>query len=283
MVSRLTLADLSLMRNCAPLVGLTASSARMAALLDPIVDLIHVGDALAMVTYGRANTLDLASELLAAHAEAVVRATRHAFVSVDLPFGSYEGSTRDAFVTAANLMARTGAQAVKLEGGAAMAETVAFLTARGIPVIGHIGLMPSHIHRLGGFKAQGLDMLSAQQAMEHARALEEAGAVALVLEALAEPVARAVVEASNLVTFGIGASPACDGQLLVTEDLLGLTEGPLPRFVEPYLDMAGQIRQAARSFADRVRTGQFPAPRHCYGMKTGSGVLQLVNATEDAN
>ncbi len=247
-----------------PLVCLTAYSAAMARLLDPHVDLVLVGDSLGMVLYGAPNTLSVTLDQMIAHGAAVAGAAAQACVIIDLPFGSYQESPQQAFRNAARVMAETGAAGVKLEGGRDMAETVAFLAARGIPVLGHVGLMPQMVNALGGFRTQGRDPAGAAAILEDARAVAGAGAFAVVVEATTEAVARRVTEALVVPTIGIGASPACDGQILVTEDVLGLTGVQAPSFVKRYAELGAEIELAAAAYAAEVRARSFPGPEHCY-------------------
>ena len=249
----------------APLVCLTAYTAPVARLLDPIADLLLVGDSLGMVVYGFATTLPVTLDMMIAHGGAVVRGAERACVIVDLPFGSYQESPEQAFRSAARVMAETGCAGVKLEGGAAMAEGIRFLVERGIPVLGHIGLQPQSVHAVGGFRAQGKSATEAERILGDARAVAAAGAFAVVVEGTTEPLARAITEAIDIPTIGIGASAACDGQILVTEDLLGLFTEFKPRFVKRYADMAGQITAAATAYAEDVRARRFPGAEHVYG------------------
>ncbi len=248
----------------APLVCLTAYSTLMARLLDPHVDLLLVGDSLGMVLYGAETTLSVTLETMIGHGRAVAAGAKRALVVVDLPFGCYQESPAQAFRSAARVLAETGAQAVKLEGGREMAETVAFLVERGVPVMGHVGLRPQALRRLGGFRAQGREPAEAEAILADGRALAEAGAFAVVVEATWEPVARRLTEALEVPTIGIGASAACDGQILVSEDLLGLTPSA-PRFVRRYGALAEAVGEAAAAYAREVRERRFPAAEHLYG------------------
>ena len=241
-----------------PLVCLTAYGAPMARLLDPHVDLLLVGDSLGMVLYGAETTLGVSLDTMIAHGAAVARAAERACVIVDLPFGSYQESPQQAFRNAARVMAETGCSGVKLEGGREMAETVAFLVARGVPVLGHVGLMPQMVNTLGGFRTQGRGADEAEAILADARAIEAAGAFALVVEGTVDAVARRVTESVEIPTIGIGASAACDGQILVTEDLLGLTGGQAPSFARRYADLAAAIDAAVAGFAEDVRGRRFP-------------------------
>jgi 3-methyl-2-oxobutanoate hydroxymethyltransferase len=256
-----------LVKGGAPIVGLTAYTAPIATLLDPYVDFLLVGDSVGMVVYGFDSTLQVTVEMMIAHGAAIVRGSSQALVVVDLPFGSYQESREQAFRTAARVLAETGCAAVKLEGGAEMAETVRFLTERGIPVMGHVGLMPQSVNAAGGFKVQGRDRQQADRVSADAAAIAEAGAFALVIEGTVEPVARAITEAVSIPTIGIGASPMCDGQILVTDDVLGLFTQFKPRFVKRYAELASLVSAAAAEYAADVRARRFPGPEHCFGIK----------------
>ena len=246
-----------------PLVMLTAYSIRMAQLLDPHCDILLVGDSLGQVIYGLPSTIPVTLEMMAAHGAAVVRGSYHALVAIDMPFGSYEASPEAAFASAARLLKETGAAAVKLEGGAAMAPTVKFLSERGIPVIGHVGLTPQAINNLGGYAARGRSDAEAAKIVSDAVAISDAGAFALVVEGVVEPIAVEVTNAVACPTIGIGASAQCDGQVLVAEDMLGLFERT-PRFVKRFDDLAGRISAAVETYAAEVRTRAFPGPEQVY-------------------
>jgi 3-methyl-2-oxobutanoate hydroxymethyltransferase len=245
---------------------LTAYTARQAQLLDAHCDMLLVGDSLGQVIYGLPSTVPVTLEMMANHGAAVVRGSYHAAVIVDMPFGSYEGSPAQAFASASMLVKATGAAAVKLEGGAVMAETVAFLTERGIPVMGHVGLTPQAVNVLGGYAARGRSDAEADKIMADARALDAAGAFAIVVEGVIEPIAIAVTKAVACPTIGIGASAHCDGQVLVTEDMLGMFER-VPRFVKRYENIAQTIAGAAASYAAEVRDRSFPGPDQTYQPK----------------
>ncbi len=227
-----------LVKGGSPIVGLTAYTAPIAQLLDPHVDFLLVGDSLGMVVYGFDSTLPVTVDMMIAHGAAVTRGSAQALVVVDMPFGSYQESREQAFRSAARILAETGCAAVKLEGGAEMADTVRFLTERGVPVMGHVGLMPQSVNAAGGFKVQGRDQRQAERVSADAAAIAEAGAFALVIEGTIEPVARAITASISIPTIGIGASPMCDGQILVTDDVLGLFTRFKPRFVRRYVDLA---------------------------------------------
>jgi 3-methyl-2-oxobutanoate hydroxymethyltransferase len=261
---RLSVARIKRRKGGDKLVCLTAYTAPVARLLDEAVDLLLVGDSLAMVVYGFDSTLPVTLDMMIAHGAAVVRATNHAAVVVDLPFGSYQGSPADAFRAAARVMAETGCLAVKLEGGEEMTETVAFLTSRGVPVMGHVGLTPQSVNQLGGYRSRGHEAGERRKILADGVAIADAGAFALVVEGVNERVARELTGAVAIPTIGIGASPACDGQILVTDDMLGLFAEFTPKFVKRYRDLGADIRQAACEYAEDVRHGRFPAPEHTY-------------------
>jgi len=246
-----------------PIVVLTAYTARQAQLLDAHCDVLLVGDSLGQVIYGLPSTVPVTLEMMANHAAAVVRGSWHAVVVVDMPFGSYEASPERAFESAAQLLKASGAAAVKLEGGEAMAPTVEFLVRRGIPVMGHVGLTPQAVNVLGGYGARGRSEAEAAKIVSDARALSEAGAFAIVVEGVVEPIAVAVTEAVACPTIGIGASARCDGQVLVTEDMLGMFER-VPRFVKRYDDLAARISAAAAAYAEEVRGRTFPGEEQIY-------------------
>ena len=246
-----------------PIVMLTAYTARQAQLLDEHCDVLLVGDSLGQVIYGLPSTIPVTLEMMANHAAAVVRGSYHAVVVVDMPFGSYETSPEDAFDSAAELLKASGAAAVKVEGGEAMAETVEFLVKRGIPVMGHVGLTPQAVNVLGGYGARGRGDAEAEKIVGDAKALCEAGAFSIVVEGVVEPIAIAVTEAVACPTIGIGASARCDGQVLVTEDMLGMFER-VPRFVKRYEALAATISAAAATYAAEVRARTFPGEEQTY-------------------
>ena len=249
-----------------PLVMLTAYTARQAQLLDAHCDLLLVGDSLGQVIYGLPSTVPVTLEMMANHGAAVVRGSYHSVVVVDMPFGSYEASPEQAFESAAYLLKQTGAAAVKLEGGAAMAPTVAFLSQRGIPVMGHVGLTPQAVNVLGGYGARGRSDAEAEKIVSDAKALDEAGAFAIVIEGVVETIAIAATKAVSCPTIGIGASAQCDGQVLVTEDMLGMFER-VPRFVKRYEDIAGVIDRTVAKYAEEVRARSFPTGDQTYQPK----------------
>jgi 3-methyl-2-oxobutanoate hydroxymethyltransferase len=246
------------------LVCLTAYTASVARLLDHDVDLLLVGDSLAMTVYGFDSTLPVTLDMMIAHGAAVVRSTEHALITVDLPFGSYQASPEQAFHAAARVMAETRCTAVKLEGGEEMAETVAFLVRRGIPVMGHVGLTPQAVNALGGYRSRGHGAAEHDKIMRDGITIAEAGAFSLVIEGTAESLARELTEEIAIPTIGIGGSPACDGQILVIDDMLGLFTEFTPKFVKRYRELGDEIKAAARDYAEEVRQGRFPAPEHTY-------------------
>ena len=266
----ITVKDIRDRKGGEPLVCLTAYATPMARALDPHCDLLLVGDSVGMVVYGMDTTIGVSLEIMIAHGKAVRRGASRACVIVDLPFGSYQESPEQAFRNAARVLAETGCAGVKLEGGAAMAETVAFLSARGVPVLGHIGLLPQSFHAVGGFRTQGRERRSAVELHDDAQAIAEAGAFAIVIEATMEAVARDITAEVSVPTIGIGASPACDGQILVTEDILGLSGDRVPKFVKPYADLKSGLDEAVKTYAEEVRARRFPGPEHCFGAKPTS-------------
>lgn len=249
-----------------PIVMLTAYTARMAQLLDPHCDVLLVGDSLGQVIYGLPSTVPVTLDMMCNHGAAVVRGSYHSLVIVDMPFGSYEGSPAQAFESAARIMKETGAAGVKLEGGEAMAETIAFLSARGIPVCAHVGLTPQAVNALGGYGARGKSEAEAEKILSDARAVDAAGCFMLVVEGVMEPIADAVTAAVSCPVIGIGASVNCDGQVLVAEDMLGMFEW-VPRFVKRYEALADVISAAAGRYSADVRSRAFPTGEQVYRPK----------------
>ncbi len=246
-----------------PIVMLTAYTARQAQLLNAHCDMLLVGDSLGQVIYGLPSTIPVTLEMMANHAAAVVRGSYHSVVVVDMPFGSYEASPQAAFESASYLLKQSNAAAVKLEGGEAMAETVEFLVKRGIPVVGHVGLTPQAVNVLGGYKARGRSDAEADKIVGDARALDAAGAFAIVVEGVLEPIAIAATQAVGCPTIGIGASAQCDGQVLVIDDMLGMFER-VPRFVKRYDNFAENVAKAAETYAAEVRARTFPGDDQLY-------------------
>jgi len=258
-----TAASLRARKGATPIVALTAYAAPTAAIADRHCDVLLVGDSLGMVVHGYPSTLPVSLELMILHGQAVVRGAAHALVVVDLPFGAYEASPEQAFTSAARVMAETGCGAVKLEGGARMAEAIAFLVARGIPVMGHIGLTPQSVHTLGGFKTQGRDRAQWAAIEADAVAVADAGAFAVVIEGVVEPLAARITANVAIPTIGIGASAACDGQILVLEDMAGLTPRT-PKFVKRYAELGTALDEAVRAYAADVRARRFPGEAQLY-------------------
>jgi len=263
---RLSAPDIRARKGGAPIVSLTSYHAHTAALLDKHCDLILVGDSLGMVMHGLESTIPVTLDMMILQGRAVMRGSRRALVVVDMPFGSYEASREQAFMSAARVMKETGCGAIKLEGGRRMAETIAFLTERGIPVMGHVGLTPQSINALGGFRTQGRDPSEWRPIEDDARAVSDAGAFAVVLEAIAEPLGAKITREIAIPTIGIGASAACDGQILVLEDMLGLSPR-VPKFVKRYGDLGPAIDRAVADYAAEVRERRFPAADNVYAIK----------------
>ncbi|MDR6834376.1 MULTISPECIES: 3-methyl-2-oxobutanoate hydroxymethyltransferase [unclassified Sphingopyxis] len=262
-MKRLTVPRIRQRKGGEPIVMLTAYTVRMAQLLDPHCDMLLVGDSLGQVIYGLPHTVGVTMEMMALHGAAVVRGSYHAAVIVDMPFGSYEASPEQAFTNAARLLKETGAAAVKLEGGRALAPTIEFLTQRGIPVMGHVGLTPQAVNILGGYGVRGKSDEEARSIVEDSVAVSQAGAFSLVIEGVLESIAIEVTNKVACPTIGIGASAQCDGQVLVTEDMLGMFER-VPKFVKRYQDMAGVVDGAVREYADQVRSRSFPTEDQIY-------------------
>jgi 3-methyl-2-oxobutanoate hydroxymethyltransferase len=260
---RLTVPALIAMKGQHPIVTLTAYTAPMAQRLDAHADILLVGDSLGMVVYGEDSTLGVTLGDMIRHGRAVVRASQRACVIIDMPFGSYQASTAQAFDACATVMKETGCAAVKLEGGAELAETVYFLTQRGIPVMSHIGLMPQRVHAMGGYRWQGRTDAEAERLLADARVMEQAGAFSLLLEGVDATLADQITQSVHIPTIGIGAGPGCDGQVLVTEDLLGLFP-QTPKFVRRYAEIGTTIDEAVASYAQDVREGRFPTDAHSY-------------------
>jgi 3-methyl-2-oxobutanoate hydroxymethyltransferase len=266
-IKRLTAPDIRARKGGQPIVCLTSYHAHTARLLDRHCDLILVGDSLGMVMHGLENTVPVTLDMMILQGLAVMRGSKRALVVVDLPFGSYEASKEQAFMSAARVMKETGCGAIKLEGGRRMADTIAFLVERGVPVMGHIGLTPQSINTIGSFRAQGREEAHWGPIEDDARAVSEAGAFSAVIEAVAEPLARRITADIAIPTVGIGGSVACDGQILVLEDMLGLSPR-VPKFVRRYGDLGPAIESAVAAYAADVRSRAFPSPEHVYPMRT---------------
>ncbi|MBO9697561.1 MAG: 3-methyl-2-oxobutanoate hydroxymethyltransferase [Sphingopyxis sp.] len=262
-MKRLTVPRIRQRKGGEPLVMLTAYTVRMAQLLDPHCDMLLVGDSLAQVIYGLPHTVGVTMDMMALHGAAVVRGSYHAAVIVDMPFGSYEGSPQQAFDNAARLLKETGAAAVKVEGGKVLAPTIEFLTQRGIPVMGHVGLTPQAVNILGGYGVRGKSEEEARSIVEDAVAVAQAGAFSIVIEGVLESIAIEITSKVACPTIGIGASAQCDGQVLVTDDMLGMFER-VPKFVKRYQDMASVVNGAVKDYADEVRSRSFPTEDQIY-------------------
>lgn len=265
-MKRMTVPQIQARKGKEPIVMLTAYTARMAQILDRHCDMLLVGDSLGQVIYGLPSTLSVTLDMMCAHGAAVVRGSYHSVVVIDMPFGSYEGSPEQAFASASRVMAETGAAAVKMEGGEAMAPTVAFLAERGIPVVGHIGLTPQAVNALGGYGARGKSNAEHAKIIADARAIADAGAFAMVVEGVLEPLAKAVTAEVSCPVIGIGASAECDGQVLVIDDMLGMFERTA-RFVKKYDNLAERIDAAAATYAREVRERVFPGVEQTYQPK----------------
>jgi 3-methyl-2-oxobutanoate hydroxymethyltransferase len=263
---RLTAPDIRARKGTTPIVMLTSYHAHTARILDQHCDAILVGDSLGMVMHGLETTVPVTLDMMILQGHAVMRGSKHALVIVDLPFGSYEVSKEQAFATAARVLKETGCGAIKLEGGQRMAETIRFLVERGVPVVAHVGLTPQSVNAIGGFRAQGRDPDDWPPIAADARVVAEAGAFAVVLEAIAEPLAAQITRDVAIPTIGIGASPACDGQVLVLEDMLGLSPWT-PKFVKRYTSLGPAIETAVASYAAEVRSRRFPGPEHVYAVR----------------
>jgi 3-methyl-2-oxobutanoate hydroxymethyltransferase len=267
-VKRLTPPDIRARKNAEPLVCLTAYDAPMARLLDPHCDLLLVGDSVGMVVHGLPNTIPVTLEMMIMHGQAVMRGSDRALVCVDMPFSTYERSKEQAFDNAARVLRETGCQAVKVESGVFIADTIRYLAERAIPVIGHVGLRPQAALAEGGFKAKGRDSESRQRVIEEAIATDEAGAFAIVVEGVAEDLAEEITERVKAPTIGIGASAKCDGQILVTPDMMGLFDWT-PRFVKRYADVKGAMEDGVKRYAEEVRTRAFPSDAEVYKPRKG--------------
>ena len=264
---RITCPQIRAMKGSTPVVCLTAYTSLTAVLLDEYVDLLLVGDSLGMVLYGMESTLGVTLDMMIAHGKAVMRGSRKACVIVDMPFGSYQESKENAFRNAARVMKEVGCAGVKLEGGTEMEDTIRFLAERGIPVLGHIGLLPQSVNTAGGFRSLGRGEKEAADIIADGRAVAEAGAFATVIEGTVEPVAAQITQALPIPTIGIGASPACDGQILVTEDMVGLFSEFKPKFVRRYAELGRGISEAGKAYAEDVRARRFPTLEHCFGTR----------------
>lgn len=262
-VRRKSVRDIIAAKNGEPLVCLTAYDAPTAAIMDPYCDLILVGDSVGMVVHGLTSTVGVTMEMMILHGQAVMRGSERAFVVVDMPFGSYETSADQAFLNASRIMKETGCQAVKIESGTYAADQIQHLVERGVPVMGHVGLRPQAINVVGGFKAQGRDDVERKRVMAEAKAAEDAGAFAIVIEGVAEDLADEITKALSIPTIGIGASATCDGQILVTPDMLGVFDWT-PKFVRRYGNLQSEIAKSVEAYARDVRARSFPGEAETY-------------------
>ncbi len=265
-IKRIGVPDIRARKGGEPLVCLTAYDAPMARLLDPHCDVLLVGDSLGMVVHGLDSTIGVTLDMMILHGQAVMRAAKQALVVIDLPFGTYEKSPGQAFASASRALAETGAQAVKIESGVYAAATIRFLTERGVPVMGHVGLRPQAALNEGGFKAKGRDDMERTRVFNEAREADAAGAFAIVIEGVAEDLAREITAAVKVPTIGIGASASCDGQILVTQDMLGLFDWT-PKFVRRYAQLSGLVDEAVAAYAADVKSRAFPADAETYSFK----------------
>lgn len=267
---RLTPADIRARKGAEPVVCLTAYTTPVAQLVDRHCDLVLVGDSVGMVLHGLESTLGVTMEMMILHGQAVGRGLKHACMVVDLPFGSFEESPEQAFRNAARLMAETGCQAVKLEGGRHIADTVRFLVARGIPVMAHVGLTPQSVNALGGYKVQGRGA-EGEQVLADAKAVADAGAFAVVLEKLPAELGARISGEIAVPTIGIGAGPDCDGQVLVIDDMLGMFTAFRPKFVKRYAELGQDADKAIEAYAAEVRTRSFPGLEHSFAAEVKKG------------
>ena len=276
---RLTAPDILARKGGEPIVCLTSYHAHTARIVDAHCDVILVGDSLGMVMHGLETTVPVTLDMMILQGHAVMRGSKRALVVVDLPFGSYEASKEQAFASAARVMKETGCGAIKIEGGRRMAETISFLVERGVPVMAHVGLTPQAINTIGSFRAQGRDEGDWAPIEADARAVSDAGAFSVVLEAIAEPLGRRITGQIPIPTIGIGASVACDGQVLVLEDMLGLSPR-VPKFVKRFGELGPAIEQAVKSYAQEVRGRTFPGTDHVYPMRPKQGAGSVTKLAE---
>ncbi len=263
-IRRVSAPDIAARKGRQPIVCLTAYTTPTAEILDAHCDLLLVGDSVGMVLHGLPNTVGVTLEMMILHGQAVMRGSRRAMVVVDMPFGSYEADPRVAHANAVRIMKETGAQAVKVESGQDVPETIAYLVQRGIPVMGHVGLLPQSVHAMGGYRVQGRELDAAEALVEEASVLVEAGCFAVVLEGVPEVLAERVTAEIAVPTIGIGAGPFCDGQVLVLHDLLGLSKPPVPKFVRRYADLGDLVVDAVGRYCKDVRSGAFPSDAETY-------------------
>ena len=266
-INRVSIPDLISRKNGEPIVSLTAYTTPMAKILDPHCDFLLVGDSLGMILYGMDSTLGVTLDMMINHGVAVVRGSSRACIIVDMPFGTYQESPEQAYRNCARVIAKTGCSAVKIEGGVEMADTVSFLVQRGIPVMGHVGLKPQSVNIVGSYRAHGREPDEAEKVREDARAISSAGAFSIVLEGIIEKLAAEITDEIRAVTIGIGASAKCDGQILVTEDAIGMFSEFTPKFVKRFSETGEDIGNAVSEYAREVKERIFPGDEHCYHSK----------------
>ncbi|MBF97193.1 MAG: 3-methyl-2-oxobutanoate hydroxymethyltransferase [Pelagibacterales bacterium] len=264
LIKRYTVPDIFLKKNKSKIVSLTCYSAKVAEIIDQYADIILVGDSMGMTLYGHKNTLSVTKQMLIEHGKAVVNHTKRSLIVVDLPFGTYEGSKEKAFEIAAEILSKTGANAVKLEGGVELSETIKFLVNRGIPIMGHIGLMPQRINIKGKFIAQGKSPSDSKKIIKDAKSLSSAGVFSIVVEAVQESLGKLLTKSVKVPTIGIGAGKYCDGQILVTDDMLGLFNTFTPKFVKKYANLYSDIDNAIKNYQKEVLSGKFPSSKNIY-------------------
>ena len=261
---RISVVDIKARKKGDPIVSLTAYSTPFARILDDYADILLVGDSVGMVLYGMDSTLSVTLDMMINHGKAVVRGSHNACIVVDMPFGSYQASPPQAFENAARILSQTGCQAVKIEGGEEMSETIRFLVERGIPVMGHVGLMPQMVNGYGGYSCRGKTKSGKKKVINDALSVQEAGAFAIVIEGVVESLAAEVTAKTEIPIIGIGGSPDCDGQILVSEDMAGLFTEFKPKFVKRFGNLAGELESAAKKYADEVKKRKFPGEEHCF-------------------
>jgi 3-methyl-2-oxobutanoate hydroxymethyltransferase len=261
---KISVIDIKNRKGTSPIICLTAYTAPFAKILDRHADILLVGDSVGMVLYGYESTLSVSLDIMINHGKAVANNTKKACVVVDMPFGSYQESLSQAFSNAAKIMQQTNCQAIKIEGGVEMADTVKFLVERGIPVLGHVGLMPQMVNAYGGYSCQGKTEESRLKVLKDAKSIEKAGAFAIVVEGVVESLAQEITKELSIPVIGIGGSPACDGQILVSEDMAGLFTDFKPKFVHRYGNLANELDQAAKAYSEDVKSRKFPFKENCF-------------------
>ena len=262
--NRFTVPDIFLKKNNTKIVALTCYNAQISKIIDKYADIILVGDSMGMTLYGKKNTLSVTKEMLIEHGKAVVNNTEKALVVIDLPFGSYESSKEQAFENAATILSNTGADAVKLEGGIEFSDTIKFLVERGIPTMGHIGLMPQRINIKGKFSALGKSSSEIKKIIKDAKSISSAGVFSIVVEAVKESLGKTITANVSVPTIGIGAGKHCDGQILVSDDMLGLFNDFTPKFVKKYANLYKEIDKAVQTYQKEVLSESFPSAKNVY-------------------